>query len=91
MKSIFYKILLFFAAMAVSWLLLSFYFFPIKAGVDTMGAEAFFWAAVTHMAAIKLIISLIFSVFALFVSELRAEKKRKQMQEKTVAEEDLLN
>ncbi len=79
MKNTIYKLLAFLSTAAVSWLLLSFYFFPIKAGVETMGAEGFFWASVTHMAAIKLIISLIFSVFAVFVVELRMEKTKKNL------------
>lgn len=78
MKNTIRKALAFLLTAAVSWLLLSFYFFPIKAGVETMGAESFFWASVTHMAAIKLIITLIFSVFAVFVVELRIEKANKE-------------
>lgn len=78
MKNTIYKIFAFLLTAAVSWLLLSFYFFPIKAGVETMGTGSFFWASVTHMAAIKLIISLIFSVFAVFVVELRIERANKK-------------
>lgn len=78
MKNTIYKIFAFLLTAAVSWLLLSFYFFPIKAGDETMGTESFFWASVTHMAAIKLIISLIFSVFAVFVVELRIERANKK-------------
>lgn len=78
MKKTACKLALFCGVMAGSWLLLSFYFFPIKAGPENYPSfSEFFIEAVRHIAAIKLIISLIFSVFALFVAELREEKKRK--------------
>lgn len=78
MKNTAYKIAVFCGVMVCSWLLLSFYFFPIKAGPENYPSfSAFFSDAVRHIAAIKLIISLIFSIFALFAAELREEKKRK--------------
>lgn len=78
MKNTIYKSFAFLLTAAVSWLLLSFFFFRIKAGIETMSAEDFFWASVTHMAAVKLIITLIFSVFAVFVVEMRIEKANKK-------------
>ncbi len=79
MKNIIYKSAVFCGVMVLSWLLLSFYFFPIKAGPENYASfYAFFADAVQHIAAIKLLISLIFSVFALFVAELRDEKKKRQ-------------
>lgn len=79
MKYIIYKSAVFCGVMVISWLLLSFYFFPIKAGPENYQSFYNFFAdAVQHIAAIKLIISLIFSIFALFVTELHAEKKKKQ-------------
>lgn len=82
MKNTIWKASAFLLTAAVSWLLLSFYFFPIEAGTEAMGAQSFFWASVTHMAAIKLIITLIFSVFAVFVTELHTEKRKKKKAKK---------
>lgn len=67
----------------LSWLLLSFYFFPIKwsfpeTGVTSAEFQAFFFASLADMAALKVLISLLFAVFALFVFERRAEKKQKR-------------
>lgn len=79
MKNTAYKSALFCGVMALSWLLLSFYFFPIKDNPKSFPTfYAFFLAAVQHIAAIKWIISLIFSIFALFVAELHAEKRKKR-------------
>ena len=71
-----------FGTFLLSWLALSFYFFPLKTSAALLGTECFFWASVSHMAAIKLFISLLFSIFALFVYEQRAEKKQKEMEER---------
>lgn len=82
MKATVYKSAVFCGVMALSWLLLSFYFFPIKAGPENYQSfYEFLKDALYHIAAIKLIISLIFSVFALFVTELHGEKKRKAKEE----------
>lgn len=82
MKNIVCKFAVFFGVMMVSWLLLSFYFFPIEANIaEYPTAYGFFLDAMRHIAAIKCIISLVFSVFALFVAELHAEKKKKQKSE----------
>lgn len=87
MKNILYKSAVFVGTMALSWMLLSFYFFPIKAGVENYPSfYEFFADAVQHIAAIKLLISLIFSIFALFVTELREEKKKKQQANACTAE-----
>ncbi|MGN0571095.1 MAG: hypothetical protein ACI4K9_02815 [Candidatus Fimenecus sp.] len=83
MKQIFCKTFTFFATFLFSWLALSFYFFPLKyAAAEAVAAESYFWASVWHMAAIKTLISLLFSLFALFVYEQRAEKKRKEIEKK---------
>lgn len=81
MKQTFWKTVTFFGTFLCSWFMLSFYFFPIKYAVpegSTLFLESYFWVSVHHMAAIKLLISLLFSVFALFVFEQRLEKKQKQ-------------
>lgn len=80
-KYIFYETLVSALTFVISWLALSFYFFPIKYATpegSTLFTESYFWVSVHHMAAIKLLISLLFSVFALFVFEQRLEKKQKQ-------------
>lgn len=82
MKQTVLKITTFFGTFLLSWLALSFYFFPLKTSAELLGVESFFWASVGNMAAIKLLISLLFSVFALFVYEQRAEKKQKEMEER---------
>lgn len=82
MKQTFQKYVTFFGTFLLSWLALSFYFFPLKTSAELLGAESFFWASVSDMAAIKVLISLVFSIFALFVYEQRAEKKRKEIEKK---------
>ena len=77
MKHTVRKTVVFFGTFFLSWLALSFYFFPLKTSAALLGTECFFWASVGNMAAIKVLISLLFSVFALFVYEQHAEKKRK--------------
>ena len=82
MKHTVLKTVVFFGTFFLSWLALSFYFFPLKTSAALLGIECFFWASVSHMAAIKLFISLVFAIFALFVYEQRAEKKQKEMAKK---------
>ena len=82
MKQTVLKTVTFFGTFLFSWLSLSFYFFPLNLSAVEASAESFFWASVSHMAAIKLFISLLFSIFALFVYEQRAEKKQKEMAKK---------
>ena len=64
------EIAAFCGTMILSWLLLSFYFFPI------------FFASLADMAALKSLISLLFAVFALFVCERRFEKRARKNPEK---------
>ncbi len=71
----------------LSWLLLSFYFFPIKwsfpeTGVTSAEFQAFFFTSLADMAALKALISLLFAVFALFVLERRYEKRARKNSEK---------
>ena len=78
MKQTVLKTVTFFGTFFLSWLALSFYFFPLNLSAAEASAESFFWASVGNMAAIKVLISLVFAIFALFVYEQRAEKKRKR-------------
>lgn len=82
MKQTVLKTVTFFGTFLFSWLALSFYFFPLKTSAALLGTECFFWASVGNMAAIKVLISLVFAIFALFVYEQRAEKKQKEMGKK---------
>ena len=82
MKQTFQKCVTFFGTFLLSWLALSFYFVPLKSSAALLDTECFFWASVSHMAAIKVLISLVFAIFALFVYEQRAEKKQKEMGKK---------
>ena len=82
MKQTVLKTVTFFGTFLFSWLALSFYFFPLKTSAALLGTESFFWASVGNMAEIKLFISLVFAIFALFVYEQRAEKKQKEMGKK---------
>ena len=82
MKQTVLKTTTFFGTFFLSWLALSFYFFPLNLSTAEASTESFFWASVGNMAAIKLLISLLFSVFALFVYEQRAEKKQKEMEKR---------
>ena len=82
MKHTVRKTVVFFGTFFLSWLALSFYFFPLNLSEAETSAESFFWASVSHMAAIKVLISLVFAIFALFVYEQRAEKKQKEMEKK---------
>ena len=71
----------------LSWLLLSFYFFPIKwsfpvTGVTSTEFQAFFLASLADMAALESLVSLVFAVFALFVCERRFEKRARKNPEK---------
>lgn len=87
MKKRIAEIAAFCGTMILSWLLLSFYFFPIPwsfpgTGVTSAEFQAFFFASLADMAALKIIISLLFAVFALFVCERRFEKRARKNPEK---------
>lgn len=82
MKQTVLKTVTFFGTFLFSWLALSFYFFPLNLSAAEASTESFFWASVGNMAAIKLFISLLFSIFALFVFEQRAEKKQKEIEKR---------
>ena len=55
----------------VSWFLLSFYFFPLGPVPDFPATAPFVLEALSARAPLKLAISLLFSLFALFVYEQR--------------------
>ena len=81
------EIAAFCGTMILSCLLLSFYFFHIKwtvpvTGVTSAEFQAFFFASLADMAALKILISLLFAVFALFVCERRFEKRARKNPEK---------
>ena len=82
MKQTVLKTVTFFGTFLFSWLALSFYFFPLNLSAAEASTESFFWASVGNMAAIKLFISLLFSIFALFVFEQRADKKQKEIEKR---------
>lgn len=71
MKRTILKILLFLTTGLVSWFLLSFYFFPLGPVPDFPATAPFILEALSARAPLKLVISLLFSLFALFVYEQR--------------------
>lgn len=73
MKRTIIKALLFLVTAGVSWFLLSFYFFPLGPVPDFPETAPFILEALGSRAPLKLIISLLFSLFALFVYEQRTE------------------
>lgn len=73
MKRILIKAVLFLGTGLVSWFLLSFYFFPLGPVPDFPDTAPFIFAALGFRAPLKLVISLLFSLFALFVYEQRTE------------------
>ncbi|HIU36310.1 MAG TPA: hypothetical protein IAC53_06895 [Candidatus Fimenecus excrementigallinarum] len=77
MKRRFCSFAVFFGVSALSWLLLSFYFFPLESASPAADFRAFFLASLTHMAALKALFSLLFAVFALFVLDRRREKRER--------------
>ncbi len=77
MKRRFCSFAVFFGVAVLSWLLLSFYFFPLKTASPAADFQAFFFASLGHMAALKVLISLLFAVFALFVLDRRREKRER--------------
>lgn len=73
MKRKLIKAVLFLGTAAVSWFLLSFYFFPLGPVPDFPATAPFILEALSARAPLKLVISLLFSLFALFVYEQRTE------------------
>ena len=71
MKRTILKILLFLTTGLVSWFLLSFYFFLLWPVPDFPATAPFILEALSARAPLKLVISLLFSLFALFVYEQR--------------------
>lgn len=59
---------------AVSWLALSFLFFPIKLSAPI---DVYFAEAVTHMAPLKAIITIVFVLLSLFLYEQKMNKLKK--------------
>ncbi len=71
MKRKLIKTVLFLVTGLVSWFLLSFYFFPLGPVPDFPATAPFILEALSARAPLKLAISLLFSLFALFVYEQR--------------------
>lgn len=72
MKRKLIKTVLFLVTGLVSWFLLSFYFFPLGPVPDFPATAPFILEALSARAPLKLVISLLFSLFALFVYEQRS-------------------
>ena len=71
MKRKLIKTVLFLVTGLVSWFLLSFYFFPLGPVPDFPATAPFILEALSARAPLKLVISLLFSLFAVFVYEQR--------------------
>ena len=71
MKRKLIKTVLFLVTGLVSWFLLSFYFFPLRPVPDFPTTAPFILEALSARAPLKLVISLLFSLFAVFVYEQR--------------------
>lgn len=56
----------------VCWLLLSFFFFPIKLSAPI---DVYFAEAMTHMIPLKALITLVFVLLSLFLYEQKMKKK----------------
>ncbi len=72
MKRKLIKTVLFLVTGLVSWFLLSFYFFPLGPVPDFPATAPFILEALSARAPLKLVISLLFSLFAVFVYEQRS-------------------
>lgn len=72
MKRKLIKTVLFLVTGLVSWFLLSFYFFPLGPVSDFPATAPFILEALSARAPLKLVISLLFSLFAVFVYEQRS-------------------
>ena len=72
MKRKLIKTVLFLVTGLVSWFLLSFYFFPLGPVPDFPATAPFILEALGARAPLKLVISLLFSLFAVFVYEQRS-------------------
>ena len=83
MKRTILKILLFLTTGLASWFLLSFYFFPLGPVPDFPATAPFILEALSARAPLKLVISLLFSLFALFVYEQRTGEFCKKKIDKT--------
>lgn len=82
MKLFFGKAATLLCTATLSWMLLSFYFFPLSFSGAFASTAVFFRDSLAHMAPIKLLITLVFVLFALFVYDLRLQKKQKQKNQK---------
>ena len=57
----------------ITWLLLSYVFFPIKLSAPV---QEYFMATITHMVPLKTVITIIFVLTAVFIFEQKIKKKK---------------
>ena len=57
----------------ITWLLLSYVFFPIKLSAP---ANEYFMATITHMVPLKAVITIVFVLTAVFICEQRVKKNK---------------
>ncbi len=57
----------------ISWLALSFVFFPIESSTPS---DVYFTEAITYMAPLKAVITIVFVLLALFLYEQKMKKKK---------------
>lgn len=67
--------------LAVSWLAMSYFFFPIKLYAPPF---EYFMETVTHMAPLKAMISIVFVLLSVFICE-QAEKKQRKAYSKNIS------
>lgn len=74
----FKKILVGTGSAVITWLMLSFVFFPAESAETS---EQYFAETIAYMAPLKIIITLIFVLFAVFMYEQKTKKKEKDKAE----------
>ena len=67
------EILIGFATAIITWILLSYVFFPIKLSAP---ANEYFMATITHMIPLKIAITILFVLTVLFLYEQRIKKNK---------------
>lgn len=72
MKNRFVEFLIGAVTAVITWLSLSYIFFPVKLSAP---ADEYFNATITHMAPLKIFITIIFVLFAIFIYEQKAKKE----------------
>ncbi len=75
MKNTITKIFVCICSVVITWLALSYLFFPIKLSAP---ADVYFEATMTHMVPLKVFITTVFVLLSLFVYEQYLKKKNKK-------------